>query len=242
MQLYDMHTHILPDFDDGSDSVEESLKMIDCLKKQNIKNICFTPHFYTNEMSVEKFVELRNEAYERFLPHKPDGVNIVLGAEVYVSNYLFSNVDLSDITYGKSRYILTEFAYSSSFSDRTLDQIYKLIENYDLKPVLPHVERYETLMHHPDMISELRNIGMLIQTNIGNYADKAPFFNKRKLIKYINEGLIDILGSDTHSMTHRSPECYTQAIDCISQKCGRQKVKEMMNIAKLIFDSAMGED
>ena len=39
MQLYDMHSHILPGFDDGAKTVEDSLKMIECLQKQGISNI-----------------------------------------------------------------------------------------------------------------------------------------------------------------------------------------------------------
>lgn len=242
MKLYDMHSHILPDFDDGSKSVEETLVMLDCLKKQNVTNICFTPHFYSNEMSAEQFVRSRNEAYEKFLPFKPNDMEIVLGAEVYVTKYLFVNDDLSSVTYGKSKYILTEFAYDSSFSEHTMDNICMLMDNYGLKPVLPHVERYNWLMRYPEIIAELREMGVLIQTNIGNYADKASFFTKRKLIKYINEGLIDILGSDSHSMTHRSPECFLQAVSCISQRCGKQAVEEMMKKSESIFNSALGKE
>ena len=112
MQFYDMHTHILPEFDDGARSIEESLTLIDSLKKQNVNNICLTPHFYTNEMNAEDFVKERDEAYQKFLPHKPEDVNIILGAEVYVTKYLFVNDDLSKLTYGNSNYILTEFGYS----------------------------------------------------------------------------------------------------------------------------------
>ena len=45
MQLYDMHSHILPAFDDGAKTVEDSLALIDCLKRQGVRNICLTPHF-----------------------------------------------------------------------------------------------------------------------------------------------------------------------------------------------------
>ena len=83
-------------------------------------------------------------------------------------------------------------------------------------------------------------MGVIIQTNISNYADKAAFFRKRKLLKFINEGLIDIIGSDTHSMTHNTPEVFTQALKCISNKCGEQKVEQMMNTAANIFNSAVG--
>ena len=238
MQFYDMHTHILPEFDDGASSIEESLTLIDSLKKQNVHNICLTPHFYTNEMNAEDFVKERDEAYQKFLPHKPEDVNIILGAEVYVTKYLFVNDDLSKLTYGNSNYILTEFGYSSRFSDSTMEKIFTLINTHGLIPVIPHVERYETLMSDPEVIIELKNLGVVIQSNVGNYVKKAPFFRKKKLINYINRNLIDILGSDAHSLTHNTPDDYSQAIDFIKSKCGEDTVRRLMSNSEKIFNSA----
>lgn len=239
MQLYDMHSHILPAFDDGAKTIKESLSLIDCLKKQGVNNICFTPHFYTNEMSAEDFVAKRNAAFEKFLVHKPDNVNIVLGAEVYVTRFLFGNDNLSNLTYGKSNYILTEFSYSSSFSEKTMNNLCALIENHFLTPILPHVERYKALMKDPAIIRELKDMGVVIQTNANNYCKGASILRKHKLLKYIGDGLIDILGTDAHSMSHNSPECYAQAIQTISEKCGKHCVKNMMQKSEEIFNSAI---
>lgn len=241
MQYFDMHSHILPSFDDGAKTVDVSLELLDCLKKQNVSNVCFTPHFYTNEMSVEDFIEKRRVAYENFLPYKPVNMNIVLGAEVYVTKYLFGSDDLSGLTYGKSRYILTEFSYNSSFSNRTLQQLNMLIENNRLIPVLPHVERYDILMSDTGVLQELRDMGVAIQTNIGNYTKKVSIFKRRKLLKLIGEGMIDILGSDAHSLTHNTPEVYSQAVDMIADKCGAITVRKMMQNAESIFTAALGE-
>lgn len=239
MQLYDMHSHILPEFDDGAKSVEESLTLINVLKKQGVNNICLTPHFYTHEMSVEDFVQIRREAFEKFKPYIPEDVNIVLGTEVYVTRYLFNNDDLSALTYGSSRYILTEFGYDSRFSENTMNRFYTFINSYNLIPVIPHVERYQTLMDDPSIISELQDMGVVIQTNISNYAKKSPMFKRRKLLKMISEGLIDIIGSDAHSLRHNTPEVYAEAISCIEAKCGRQVVVQMMDNAKEIFENAL---
>lgn len=239
MQFYDMHSHILPEFDDGAQSIEESLALLECLKKQNVKNVCLTPHFYTNEMSAEDFIQNRKEAYEKFLPHKPTDMNIVLGAEVYVTKYLFNYEDLSEITYGKSNYLLTEFYYSSSFSDGTIKKIETLIAEYGVIPVIPHVERYETLINNPEILRELKDIGVVIQTNANSYTKSASYFRKRKLFKLISSGLIDVLGTDAHSMTHNTPEAYSEALKNISDKCGEQVVSHMMKKAEQIFNSAI---
>ncbi len=239
MQLYDMHSHILPGFDDGAKNVEISLKLIDSLKKQGVNNICLTPHFYTNERSIDSFVEERDRVFEEFRPYIPEDVNVVLGAEVYVTHYLFNNDDFSEITFGKSKYILTEYAYNCTFSERTMQKIYMLMNNNGLIPVIPHVERYPYLMENLSFISELQDMGIIIQTNAKSYASDASFFRKRKLLKMISKGYIDILGTDAHSFTHNNPEAFSEAMDIISQKCGRNRLEEMMEIAGDIFNKAL---
>ena len=239
MEFYDMHSHILPGFDDGAKTVKDSLALIDCLKKQGIRNICLTPHFYTHEQSVEDFIASRQEAFERFKPYIPEDVNIVLGTEVYVTHFLFNSNDFSQLTYGKSKYILTEYPYSSTFSNHTMRYFDMLIRNHGLTPVMPHVERYEYLMDNPDVIQELQSMGVIIQTNISNYVAKAPYFKKRKLLKYISKGWIDILGSDAHSFTHNTPETFSEVMNTIAEKCGKHTLIQMMKNSEEIFDSAV---
>ncbi len=239
MRLYDMHSHILPEFDDGAQNIAESLSLLECLSAQGVDNVCLTPHFYTNEMSAVDFIEKRRVAFERFVPYIPQGMNIVLGAEVFVTKYLFTNNDFSKLTYGKSNFMLTEFAYNTSFSERSFKYFRKLIDDHGLIPVIPHVERYDALIDNPSKIIELKKLGILIQTNIANYAKKSPYFRRRKLLNLINEGYIDILGSDAHSFTHNTPDVFSEAIDCLTDKCGVQKLRTMMDKAEYIFERAL---
>ena len=43
--LTDYHCHILPKMDDGSESVEMSIKMLEMMKLQGVDRIIATPHF-----------------------------------------------------------------------------------------------------------------------------------------------------------------------------------------------------
>ena len=232
MNFYDMHSHILPEMDDGSKSVELSLKLIDKLKKQNVNNICLTPHFYTNEESMQSFLSRRQESMNKLLPSLPSDVNICIGAEVYVTDYLFNNKDLSQICYGNSEYILCEFPFSSQFSDRTMEFFYRLKGNYGLKPVLTHIERYEHLMADEGLVEDLCNEDIIIQTNVGAFKG---FSQKRRLLKYIKRGYIDIVGTDCHSLNRGNPDEYTAAINLIRDKCGREYVDHIVNTSAEIF-------
>ncbi len=231
---YDMHSHILPEMDDGSKSVEMSLEIIEKLRAQNVKNICFTPHYYTNEESMYKFLERREESLAKLKPVLPNDVNICVGAEVYVTEYLFNNDDLSGICYGNSKYILCEFPFSSHFSERTMEYFYKLKGNYGLKPVLTHIERYEHLMADEGLVEELCDEDIIIQTNVGAFKG---FSQKRRLLKYIKRGYIDIVGTDCHSLTRGNPDEYTPTMELIKNKCGQEYVDHIINTSAEIFGS-----
>ncbi len=229
---YDMHSHLLPEMDDGSDSVELSLKLIDKLRAQGVKRLCFTPHFYTNEESIKSFLKRREESVKKLLPHLPEDIEFCIGAEVYVTRYLFNNKDLSGICYGDSKFILCEFPFDSHFSDHTMDYFYRLSGNYGLTPVLTHIERYHHLMEDEGLVEDLLDEGIIIQSNVGAFRG---FSQKRRLLKYVKRGYIDILGTDCHSLTRGAPEEYTPTIELINEKCGREFVDHIVETSEEIF-------
>ena len=234
MTYYDMHSHLLPEMDDGSKSVEMTLKIIDKLRAQNVTKLCFTPHFYTNEESIAQFKARRLESVKKLLPELPRDIEVCIGAEVYVTRYLFNNKDLSGITYGDSKYILVEFPFDSHFTDHTMDYIYRLKGNYGLKPVLTHIERYHHLMSNEGLVEDLLDEDVIIQTNVGAFKG---FAQKRRLLKYIKRGYIDIVGTDCHSLTRGNPDEYTPTMELIKEKCGREYVDHIIETSKEIFES-----
>lgn len=228
-----MHSHLLPEMDDGSKSVELSLQIIDKLRAQNVKKLCFTPHFYTNEEGIAKFLKRREESVQKLLPELPDDIEVCIGAEVYVTRYLFNNKDLSGITYGDSQYILVEFPFNSRFSDHTMDYIYRLKGNYGLKPVLTHIERYHHLMSDEGLVEDLLDEDVIIQTNVGAF--NKGFSQKRRLLKYIKRGYIDIVGTDCHSLTRGNPDEYTPTMELIKEKSGQEFVDHIIKTSAEIF-------
>lgn len=232
MTYYDMHSHILPKLDDGSKSVETSLEIIDKLRAQNVKNICFTPHYYTHEESMETFLERREQSLQKLLPHIPDDVNICVGAEVYVTDLLFNNYNIDAVCYGGSEYILCEFPFGATFENKTISYFNTLRNNYGLKPVLTHIERYENLMKYEDLVEDLVDDGIIIQTNVEAFK---RFSQKRRILKYIKRGYIDIIGTDCHSLTRGNPDDYTSAIELIRDKCGNEYVKHIVETSEEIF-------
>ena len=64
----DFHSHILPKIDDGSRSVEESVKLLDLMAQDGVSVVAATPHFYCSKTSIHRFLDRRAEAYEKLKP------------------------------------------------------------------------------------------------------------------------------------------------------------------------------
>ena len=62
--MIDIHSHILPCVDDGSESIEESLQLLQIMKEQGITAVIATPHFYPHEDNLDDFLEKTATAYK----------------------------------------------------------------------------------------------------------------------------------------------------------------------------------
>ena len=89
--LRDIHTHILPSVDDGSNSYEISAKMLELEMLNGVNEIVLTPHYHHNSISCSD-KHLLKERYDEFIEKFKDlPIKFVFGAELYFSNELISS-------------------------------------------------------------------------------------------------------------------------------------------------------
>ena len=82
--MIDIHAHILPNVDDGSNGMEESLKMLKDAEQQGITDVILTPHYRKEYDKTEQ--ELLEE-FNSFCAEKNKqgiDVNLFLGQEIYI--------------------------------------------------------------------------------------------------------------------------------------------------------------
>lgn len=233
--LIETHCHILPGIDDGAKDVETSLQMVEALKAQGAHKIIATSHYYSDSVPLEKFVEKRNAAYRKLKAALPyDSPEILLGAEVYVSRYLMNNEDISPVCVQGTRYVLLEHPFGEDFGEKTINRIERISYDYNVIPILAHIERYRALMASSKKLDELRDIGCLTQVNIGSFAD-SPLLIKHRLFKLLESGRVDLIGSDCHSMGQRNPS-YEAGAKAIVEKCGERTLRKLIQRANGLFE------
>lgn len=236
MELYDMHSHILPQMDDGAEDVEVSKKILNVLYSQGVSHICLTPHYYSHKESMEDFLKSREYCFSLLKPHIPQGIEVCLGAEVYVTDIIMNNASLNHVCYGNSNYILLEFPYLTTFKDSSFELLVRLMNRYGVKPILAHIERYPALLGNPKLMQELSSYGIRFQTNAVSYLDRGTF---RKLKKLIKLGLVDFIGSDAHNLVRNSPQKFGEAVELINKKTSPNVMRAITHFSRDVFEDAV---
>ena len=183
--MIDIHTHLLPCVDDGSQSVENSVEMAKELYEQGVKQIIITPHYRLHYRKTPQVLQTEFEQFKAKVQAQIP-IDLYLGQEIYVEDNIKELCRLNKVlTMNGSKFLLCEFNYTHPCD--ISETVYELCsEGY--VPIIAHVERYVYLTI--DDIYEIKNEG-------GKMKKKSlPFFTsllcgrifvmKRRLMLFVN--------------------------------------------------------
>lgn len=193
--MLDIHTHILPNVDDGSPSLSISKSLLEMEIKEGVTKVILTPHQNKNNLNKEELISKFNAFKEEC---KDINISLLLGAEIYY--YDDFKKDLANnkiLTIDNSKYILIEF--STRIETNIIDILYD-ISLLGYKPIIAHIERYSYLS-----LEDYKEIHKyaLIQVNSKSFFMKDYKKNTKYLLK---NNLIDFIASDCHDLEKRSVE------------------------------------
>ena len=112
--MVDIHAHILPGLDDGSDRTLTSLRMAELAVRSGVTDLIATPHSnrgrfenYASEALTGQFQRLKEVMQREQIP-----LRLHLGMEVYATSDMAAlHRDGKLLTLAGSRYLLVEFGF-----------------------------------------------------------------------------------------------------------------------------------
>ncbi len=228
----DFHTHIIPDMDDGSRSIEMSIQMIETSVKDGVCCIALTPHFYPSRDNPEHFFKKRDERI-RLLKSKycKDTPTLLTGAEVQYFEGITAMADLPKMRIESTNALLVEMPMCT-WSSRMVGDIEELSSRREYRIVLAHVERYLGF-GNISAVRHLASRGVMMQISSGAFSN---YFERRQMLRLYDEGLLHILGSDCHNTTTRPPNL-ALAYDVIEKKRGEDAVREIVRNGFELFEN-----
>ncbi len=200
--MIDFHTHILPELDDGSSSVAESVSMLEAMAPQGVTTVIATPHFDMERGNIQKFLDARDVAATRIKKRVPDGPRIFLGAEVMECGVPLATIkDIESLCIEGTRLMLIETEIKE-WSQSFYRDMVRLISERGIVPVLAHIERVYFIGKNREMIHSLHQEGALLQMNAELFLRR---LTRRKALALFKNEAVDFLGSDCHNMGKRPP-------------------------------------
>jgi protein-tyrosine phosphatase len=191
--MIDLHSHLLPGVDDGSKSIEQSVRVLERFVADGVTVLACTPHLDASRAArapvreyAERMTELRAAA--------PRGIDLRLGWEVMLD---LPGVDLvtPELCIEGSRAVLVEFT-RTSVPARASEELFRL-RTSGVIPLLAHPERYWGCS--APQVADWRRVGAVIQTDAAILLDRGSM--GRLAHALLAGGLVDMLASDNHGDT-----------------------------------------
>lgn len=229
--MIDFHSHFLPCIDDGSRSIEESLKMLQESFSQGVEKIVATPHFSPDKETVDEFLLRRDNSYfalkEKINFQAPE---ILLGAEVRYYDGISHMQELAKLRVENSRLLLLEMPFGR-WTEYAVKNVSEIACRGKITVVLAHVERYMSFQK-AGVLERLLENGVLFQMNADFFTG---VFSRRRAMSMIRRDMIHFVGSDSHNMTTRPPNMKGMA-DAITRAFGDGGKEHFINECCEIFE------
>ncbi len=199
----DLHSHLIPGIDDGSQSMEESLSLLRGMRSLGYEKVITTPHIMSDAYKntpkniKEGLIKLRETALNEGIE-----IEIDAAAEYYLDDGFVDLLEQGEMMTVNGKYLLFETSYVSK-PLRTEEMIFE-ITSAGYTPIMAHPERYRYIKEPMQEYGRFKELGVLFQVNLnsfgGHYGRSA-----KELADFLSKnGMIDYLGSDVHHQKHVS--------------------------------------
>lgn len=201
----DMHSHILPNLDDGSESLENSLELVENMVQLGYEKLIMTPHimgdFYKN---TPESIREKLSILQKGVDDKGWNIQLDIAAEYYIDESFSKKIEKNDflLTLGDTpyNYVLVETSYMNKPSN--LYEIIFEMKTLGYQPVLAHPERYTYLYESFDKFKEIYERGVSFQINLNSLTGHYSGTAKKYVEQLIDNEMVDFIGSDCHGIKH----------------------------------------
>lgn len=205
----DLHNHVIPGVDDGSDSMEESLEALREFRSERVDRVVTTPHLYLQFLDGAR--ELSNqmrflrEAFDELvasLPRAGEVPELQFGQEVCAidGESVRRVVDDAEVSLAGGPFMLVEFGFELPGDP---DAVIRTVREAGREIVVAHPERYR-YADGVDPLEVMRrwvHAGAYLQVNLGSLQEGEGRYGSgvaRLGWQMIGEGLAHLLSSDHH--------------------------------------------
>jgi protein-tyrosine phosphatase len=226
--MIDIHTHILPGVDDGAETIEDSIQMIQQAIDADVEVICATPHILDGV--TPKFQEKINYAFQLLcsqIEKRKLRIKLVFGSEIYLRHDIGSLRGYNFYSLNQTgKYLLMELPLGRL--PIGTDQLIRGSLMEGVTPIIAHPERCLIGQDPLLAINNMVNQGALIQINAGSILGHFGKKAKKTAERLLEHNLVHFLASDAHNTSSASITVLSQTLERLCQLVGKIKTEELV--------------
>ncbi|HWQ75600.1 MAG TPA: CpsB/CapC family capsule biosynthesis tyrosine phosphatase [Syntrophomonas sp.] len=235
--MIDIHTHILPGFDDGAKDLETALQMAAAAAADGVDCVIATPHVitgafdYSREQIAAAVADLNHELKARQIP-----VEILPGGEYRLEVDLPARLREGRVmTLNDSgAYLLVELPASLLPPD--YERVLYDIQLQGVIPVIAHPERNQVIMRHHDILARLTERGIKAQITCASVTGSFGRQIQKCSRRLLEQDAVHFLASDAHTISGHRGVGLAEARDEIKRRYGENYARALSedNPARLL--------
>ena len=201
--VIDIHSHILPEIDDGARSMDEAVEMAAIAFKDGIEFMVATPHMFNGLSSNPEPTEIFDRV-SRLNEAITSGLKVLPGNEVHVSHEIVEQARENRVTkINAGNYMLVEFP-QLTIPVGAEELFYKLLLE-GVRPILVHPERNAQIQVSPALVAKFVERGVYIQVTAMSVTGEFGSAAKTTADTLLRHNCVHFLATDTHRTKSRPP-------------------------------------
>jgi protein-tyrosine phosphatase len=227
--MIDLHVHILPELDDGPETVAEAIALAKAAFEDGTKTLVATPHIlnHFDERRNQRFLEVYSSLKRRLESELPN-LELLLGSEIYFRPGLYGLAHLEAATINNTgRYMLVEFPFAGL--PEGFEKELAALKQTGVIPIIAHPERTIPLFKKPSLINRILDAGALLQINAGSLTGVFGRSIKKMAYNLLKERIGHLIATDGHGVNRRMPSlkaAYFAAAEVMGEAEARRLVEE----------------
>ena len=217
----DIHSHVLYGMDDGAQTIEESVAMLEIAARSGTTDIVATPHAnsqypFDPALIDQCLAELGGRTTVRL--HR--GCDFHL----QVDNIEDALAHPEKYTINQKGYLLVEFPSHSVFHGS--EEILQRLLDAGMVPIVSHPERNAALQRQGDDLARWVELGCCVQVTAASFTGLFGPSARASARQFMERGLVHFVASDAHDTKHRTPDL-REAYGRLADKWGEERIRPL---------------
>jgi len=201
----DLHSHWVPDIDDGVRSADEGIALLAALRSAGFSTVIATPHMRPGMFDNDRnAITSAYASMAQLVASTGNMPEVALASEHFFDDIVFGRLMSGQgLPYPGGRAVLVEFS-SDQLPARLNDRLFDL-RRKGLRPVIAHPERYTPVWKRIELMEDLVERGNVLLMDVGALAGKYGRAPRKAAETMLEQGLYYAVCSDAHRPSDAEP-------------------------------------